>query len=70
MPFIILLSIFLLPPPNASEKRLNKSCLFSFLKKRAEKATNINIKFKIAIKPYILVILFSVLSTNLPLIVI
>ena len=45
-------------PANASEKRLDKACLSSILKKRAEKAADINIKFKIAIKLYILVILF------------
>ena len=53
-----LLSAFLLPPPNTSKKRLNKGRLSSFLRKRAKKAANINIKLKIAIESYILVILF------------
>ena len=46
------------PPSNTSEKRLDKACLASVLKKRAEKAADINIKFKIAIELYISVILF------------
>ena len=45
-------------PPNASKKRLNKAYLASILKKQAKKAANINIKLKIAIKSYILIILF------------
>ena len=48
----------LLPPPNTSEKRLDKVYLASVFKKQAEKAVNINIKLKIAIKLYVLVILF------------
>ena len=62
--FTTLLSAFLLsasllpPPPNTSKKRLNKAYLASIFRKRAEKATDINLKFKIAIKLYILVILF------------
>ena len=43
---------------NASGKKLNKACLSSIFKKQAEKAANTNIKFKMAIKLYILVILF------------
>ena len=46
------------PPPGAFEKRLNKACLSSVFKKQAEKAVDTNIKLKIAIKLYILVILF------------
>ena len=53
-----LLSASLLPPPNISKKRLNKGRLSSFLRKQAKKAADINIKLKIAIKSYILVILF------------
>ena len=49
-----LLSILL----NIFEKRLNKACLSSIFKKWAEKATNTNMKLKVAIKLYILVILF------------
>lgn len=46
------------PPPNASEKRLDKACLSSFLRKQAKKAANTNLKTKMAIKSYMLVILF------------
>ena len=53
--FTTLLSML---PPNASEKRLDKTCLSSVFKKWAEKAADINIKLKIAIKLYVLVILF------------
>jgi hypothetical protein len=53
-----LLFISLLLPPNAFEKRLDKVYLAFIFKKQAEKAANMNIKFKIAIKLYILVILF------------
>ena len=45
-------------PPNTSEKRLDKAYLSSVFKRRAKKAANTNIKLKIAIKSYILVILF------------
>ena len=45
-------------PPNASKKRLNKAYLSSIFKKRAKKAADANMEFKIAIKLYILVILF------------
>ena len=58
LPSAFLLFASLLLPPNASKKRLNKAYLAFILKKRAKKATNINIKLKIAIKLYILVILF------------
>jgi len=44
--------------PNAFEKRLNKAHLASVFKKWAEKAADINMKLKIAIKLYMLVILF------------
>ena len=46
------------PPPNAFKKRLNKACLSSVLKKWAKKAVNINMKLKMAIELYVLVILF------------
>ena len=46
------------PPPNASEKRLDKARLSSVLKKRAEKAADTNMKLKMAIESYVLVILF------------
>ena len=45
-------------PPNASEKRLDKAHLSSVLKKRAEKAADTNMKLKIAIESYVLVIQF------------
>ena len=51
-------SASLLPPPNTSEKRLDKARLASVFKKRAKKAADTNLKLKIAIKLYILVILF------------
>ena len=51
-------SASLLPPPNASERRLDKARLSSFLKKQAEKAADTNLKAKIAIESYVLVILF------------
>ena len=51
-------SASLLLPSNTSEKRLNKAYLVSVLKKWAEKAIDINLKLKIAIELYILVILF------------
>ena len=47
-----------IPPPNAFKKRLNKARLSSILKKRAEKAANTNIKLKMTIESYVLVILF------------
>jgi len=46
------------PPPSASKKRLNKAQLSSILKKRVKKAASMSIKLKVAIKSYILVILF------------
>ena len=63
LPWAILLSTSLLfasllPPPNTSKKRLNKARLTSIFRKWAKKAADINIKLKIAIKLYILVILF------------
>ena len=63
LPWAILLSITspsvsLLPPPNTSEKRLNKAYLVSVLKKWAKKAADINLKLKIATELYILIILF------------
>jgi hypothetical protein len=58
LPSATLLSASLLPPPNASKKRLDKGRLSSFLRKRAKKAANMNMKLKIAIESYILVILF------------
>ena len=51
-------SASLLPPPNTSEKRLDKARLASVLRKRAEKAADTNMKLKIAIESYVLVILF------------
>ena len=55
----ILPSIILFTPPlNAFKKRLNKTCLFFVFKKQAEKATNTNIKLKITIELYVLIILF------------
>ena len=45
-------------PPNASKKRLNKAYLSSFLKKQAKRAADTNIKLKVAIGLYVLVILF------------
>ena len=48
-------------PPNASKKRLNKARLSSFLEKRAKRAkraADTNMKLKVAIKLYVLVILF------------
>ncbi len=51
-------SASLLPPPNTSEKRLDKARLASVLRKRAEKAADTNLKLKIAIESYVLVILF------------
>ena len=53
-----LLSASLLLLPNTSEKRLDKAYLTSILKKWAEKAADINMKLKIAIKLCVLVILF------------
>jgi hypothetical protein len=45
-------------PPNIFKKRLDKAYLFSILKKWAKKIADTNIKLKIAIESYILVILF------------
>ena len=47
-----------MPLLNTSEKRLNKAYLSSVLRKWAEKAADINMKLKIAIKSYMLVIIF------------
>ena len=58
LPSASLPSASLLLPPNTSKKRLNKAYLAFILRKRAKKAANINLKLKIAIKSYILVILF------------
>ena len=51
-------SASLLLLPNTSKKRLDKAYLVFVLRKRAKKAANTNLKLKIAIELYILVILF------------
>ncbi len=60
LPWATLLSTTLpsAPPLNAFEKRLDKARLSSVLRKRAEKAANTNMKLKMAIVSYVLVILF------------
>ena len=58
LPISLLWATLLSMPLNASKKRLNKAYLFFVFKKWAKKAADMNMKLKIAIELYMLVILF------------